>query len=108
MKEIDSEELKRMNGKEGNPVCIAVEGKVYDVSQSNLWKTGTHMARHASGQDLTLQIGAAPHDAEVLEKFPQVGIIKAAPSTTRGKEVPAFLQKLLYRYPFLRRDPHHM
>ncbi len=56
-----------MNGKGGNRVCIAFGGKVYDVTQSPQWKTGTHMGRHASAQDLTVEIGAAPHGAEVLK-----------------------------------------
>ncbi len=65
VKEIDSQELKQMDGKNGNPVYIAFQGKVYDVSQSPQWNTGIHMGRHASGQDLTVEIGAAPHGAEV-------------------------------------------
>jgi len=105
---MDSEELKRMNGKDGNPVCIAFGGKVCDVTQSDLWKTGTHMARHMSGQDLTKEIEAAPHASEVLEKFPQVGILKESPPSAHIKGVPEFLQKAFDRYPLLRRQPHPM
>jgi len=108
MKEMDSEELKRMNGKDEKAVCIAFAGKVYDVSQSPRWKTGVHMARHASGQDLTREMEAAPHGPEVLDTFPQVGILKEAPPSDRGKEVPEFLQKAFDRYPLLRRQPHPM
>ena len=108
MKEMDDQELKRMNGKDGNPVCIAFQGKVYDVSQSPQWNTGIHMGRHASAQDLTVEIGAAPHGAEVLEKFPQVGVLKESPPSTHAKGVPEFLQKAFDRYPLLRRQPHPM
>jgi predicted heme/steroid binding protein/uncharacterized membrane protein len=106
MKEMDTEELKRMNGKDGKPVCIAFGGKVYDVSQSPHWNTGIHMARHPSGQDLTREIGAAPHGTEVLDKFSQIGILKESPRHGRG--LPAFLQKAFDRYPLLRRQPHPM
>jgi predicted heme/steroid binding protein/uncharacterized membrane protein len=108
MKEMGGEDLKRMNGKDGNPVCVAFQGKVYDVSQSDLWKTGTHMGRHASGQDLTKEIEAAPHGPEVLEKFPQVGTLKEAAPSVRAKPLPRFLQKAFDRYPLLRRQPHPM
>jgi len=108
MKEMDSEELKRMNGKDGNPVYVAFGGKVYDVTESDLWKTGVHMARHASGQDLTKEIGAAPHGPEVLDKFSQVGTLREVPPSARAKALPSFLQKAFDRYPLLRRQPHPM
>jgi predicted heme/steroid binding protein/uncharacterized membrane protein len=108
MKEMDTEELKRMNGKDGKPLCIAFGGKVYDVSQSPHWNTGIHMARHPSGQDLTGEIGAAPHGTEVLDKFSQIGILKESPSPRHGRGLPAFLQKAFNRYPLLRRQPHPM
>jgi predicted heme/steroid binding protein/uncharacterized membrane protein len=108
MREVDPEELKRMNGKDGNPVWVVFREKVYDVSQSKVWETGVHMARHASGQDLTREIGPAPHGPEVLDKFPQIGVFRGHPPSARVKEIPAFLQNLVARYPFLRRDPHPM
>ena len=108
MKEMDEQELKRMNGKDGNPVCIASQGRVYDVSQSSHWNTGIHMGRHTSGQDLTKEIEAAPHGAEVLEKFPQVGTLKEAAPSARAKPLPSFLQKAFDHYPLLRRQPHPM
>jgi len=108
MREMDTDELKRMNGKDGNPVCIVFGEKVYDVTESSVWKTGTHMARHASGQDLMQEIGAAPHGDEVLNKFPQVGILKKSPPSGHGRRIPKSLQKAFDRYPLLRRQPHPM
>ncbi|MEM5787603.1 MAG: DUF2231 domain-containing protein [Syntrophobacteraceae bacterium] len=105
MLEIDMEELAEKNGKEGKPVYIAYEGKVYDVSGSNLWKTGTHMKRHASGSDLTVDMGAAPHGPEVLERYPQVAMIRQKASAEAKL---AFLEPLFERVPFLRRHPHPM
>jgi len=108
MKEMDEQELKRMKGTEGNPVCIAFGGMVYDVTQSPQWNTGVHMGRHASGQDLTKEIGAAPHGSEVLDKFSQIGTLKEAAPSARAKPLPSFLQKAFERYPLLRRQPHPM
>ena len=77
MKEITSEELAGFDGKEGRPVYVAFQGRVYDVTQSRLWSTGTHMKRHPSGKELTGEIAAAPHGPEVLDRYPQVGTLKA-------------------------------
>ncbi len=108
MREMDSEELKRMNGKDENPVYVAYGGKIYDVTESPHWNTGVHMARHASGQDLTKEIESAPHGTEVLDKFSQIGtLIKSSPSA-HCKGLPEFLQKAFDRYPLLRRQPHPM
>ena len=74
MKEITSEELLSFNGKDGKPVYIAYQGKVYDVSKSPLWSKGLHMNRHPSGKDLSGEILAAPHGAEVFERYPEVGV----------------------------------
>ncbi len=104
MKEFDPEELGRFAGKDGAPVYVSIEGKVYDVSGSELWETGTHMARHTAGQALDDEIGAAPHGLEVLERVPQIGILKKAPQRTGEITRPG----LLDRYPFLKRHPHPM
>ncbi len=107
MKEFTPEELAQCNGENGRPVYIAHEGKVYEVGASKLWKTGAHMKRHPSGRDLTTDIQAAPHTAEVLQRFPQVGTLAAAPETEDAR-IPAALATLLRTFPFLRRHPHPM
>ncbi|MFB3884638.1 MAG: DUF2231 domain-containing protein [Thermodesulfobacteriota bacterium] len=107
MKELTSEELLSYNGKDGHPVYIAFEGNVYDVSKSPLWSTGLHMNRHTSGKDLGVEISAAPHGPEVLERYPQVGVLKkGAPEEL--KHLPPILQNLLQRFPMARRHPHPM
>ena len=54
---------------------------------------------------MTTDIQAAPHDPDVLEKFPQVGTL-----VTKGqdREIPEILSVLLTKVPMLRRHPHPM
>jgi predicted heme/steroid binding protein/uncharacterized membrane protein len=106
MKEFDLEVLSAFNGKDGKPVYIAHQGRVIDVTNSQLWKTGQHMKRHQAGNDLTAEIEAAPHGLEVLDRYPQVGILKRKEGYERP--IPEGLDKLLSRFPVLRRHPHPM
>jgi predicted heme/steroid binding protein/uncharacterized membrane protein len=107
IKEFTPEELSSFNGKQGEPVYIAFQGKVYDVSQSPLWSKGLHMNRHPSGRDLAGEISAAPHRTEVFERYPQVGVLKkGAPEEL--KHLPPCLQILLQKFPTARRHPHPM
>jgi len=107
MKEFTAEELSSFNGKEGNPVYIAFEGRVYDVTKSRLWSKGPHMNRHPAGKDLTAEISAAPHGTEVFERYPQIGTIKKGPPEEL-KHLPLFLQNFLQTFPMARRHPHPM
>lgn len=106
MKEFDVEELAGFDGRDGRPVYVAHEGKVFDVSESKLWKGGVHMRRHQAGGDLTTDIQAAPHGPEMLDRYPQVGVIKRP--AARPAHVPEFLENLFRRVPMLRRHPHPM
>ncbi len=69
------EELGKYNGQHGSPVYIAYKGKVYDVSDSFLWKRGKHQVIHKAGEDLTGNLEDAPHGEEFLVKFLAVGIL---------------------------------
>ena len=102
--ELSPEELAQKDGKEGRPVYIAYKGKIYDVSRSNLWKTGVHMRRHHSGKDITTDMSAAPHGPEILARYPQVGTIRQKSAI----EQKTFLEPLFTKLPFLRRHPHPM
>jgi len=106
MKEFDPATLAQYNGKDGKPIYVAHQGRVFDVSGSGRWKTGTHMKRHSSGKDLTSDISAAPHGPEMLERFPQVGILVAGKPAEMLQ--PEWLHRLLTRVPILRRHPHPM
>jgi predicted heme/steroid binding protein/uncharacterized membrane protein len=106
MKEFDLESLSKFNGQNENPAYLAHEGRVIDVSNSRLWKNGQHMKRHQAGQDLTADIEAAPHGQEVLDRCPQVGVLRKEEVPERP--MPKFLAGLLTRYPILSRHPHPM
>jgi predicted heme/steroid binding protein/uncharacterized membrane protein len=107
MKEITSEELLSFNGKDGKPIYIAFQEMVYDVSKSSLWAKGLHMNRHPAGKDLTGDLSAAPHGTEVLERYPQVGVLKKG-VPEELKHLPSALQNFLQRFPMARRHPHPM
>ena len=64
------------------------------------------LKRHKAGVDLTADIQAAPHESDVLERYPQVGII--APPAVEEPAMPESIAKLINRFPFLRRHPHPM
>ena len=106
MKKLTREELARYDGKDGRPVYIAHKGNVYDVSASKMWRGGLHMKRHGAGADLTTDIQAAPHDAQVLERYPQVGVLLEEEPPTRP--MPGWIAWLLEANPFFRRHPHPM
>ncbi len=106
-KEFTPGELLSFNGKEGRPVYVAFQERVYDVSKSPLWSKGLHMNRHPPGKDLAGEISAAPHGTEVLERYPQVGVLKkGAPEEL--KHLPPGLQDFLQKFPMMRRHPHPM
>lgn len=74
--ELTRNELKLFDGKEGRPAYVAVDGKIYDITQSRLWRGGEHAPSHGkavAGRDLTKTIQKSPHGEKELEKFPWVG-----------------------------------
>ncbi len=52
----------------GQPVYIAYDGIVYDVTEAALWRTGQHQDLHFSGNDLTRSLRKAPHGIEVFSR----------------------------------------
>jgi predicted heme/steroid binding protein len=72
MRIFTEEELKKYDGTDGL-AYVAYEGKVYDVSQSFLWKKDVHQVMHHAGRDLTEALKQAPHGPDMLHKFPIVG-----------------------------------
>lgn len=105
-KEFTEDSLKQFDGKDGRPVYISAAGRVVDVTGSRLWKGGRHMARHEAGRDLTVDLAAAPHGTEVLDRYPQAGSFVREPAPAPGPALPPFVTAVLARYPLLRRHPH--
>jgi predicted heme/steroid binding protein len=75
LKEFTVRELSEYDGKNGRPAYIAYRGKVYDVSNSFLWKEGRHQVLHDAGKDLTKDLEQAPHGEDLFERVPQIGIL---------------------------------
>lgn len=71
------DELAACDGKEGRPACFAFEGKIYDATESRLWKQGVHMGRHNAGGDLTDALKQAPHGRDKLSAMGVVGTLIA-------------------------------
>jgi len=71
--ELTLEQLKQYNGTKGNPIYIAVDGVIYDVTNVRQWKSGSHEG-YSGGKDLTDAImGKSPHGTSVLDGVPVVG-----------------------------------
>ena len=73
--ELTLEELSYYNGKDGKPAYIAVQGFIYDVTDSSFWRNGLHNGYEA-GQDLTTAIiNSSPHGIDNMSRVPKVGIL---------------------------------
>ncbi len=104
-REFTLEDVAGADGRDGRPVYIVFENTVYDVTESPLWKGGSHMRMHQAGADLTDQLAAAPHFAEVFTKkgVKEVGDLKP---DQRSQDLPGFMKTLFRIFPMLRRHPH--
>lgn len=74
MKQLKRHQLALYNGQDKKQIYIAYQGRIYDVTESRLWRRGMHY-EHWAGQDLTQELPEAPHDEAVFERFPQVGVL---------------------------------
>jgi predicted heme/steroid binding protein len=68
LKKFTVKELEEYNGKDGRPAYVAYQGKVYNLSQSDLWGSGVHMGSHQAGKNITEELELAPHGEEVLKR----------------------------------------
>lgn len=72
-KEIKRADLSKYNGQNGNQAYVAVNGKVYNVTDSPAWINGKHHGNLA-GTDVTdALLNKSPHGEKVLAKLPLVG-----------------------------------
>ena len=63
------EELALFDGRKGQKAYVAVNGKVFDVTESPYWQGGNHQDAHQAGRDLTADLLKAPHVRSVIERF---------------------------------------
>ncbi|MBL7835307.1 MAG: cytochrome b5 [Cyclobacteriaceae bacterium] len=71
-------QLALRNGQDKPQIWIALNGIIYDVTTSRLWRDGKHY-EHWAGQDLTHELKDAPHTEKVFDKFKPIG--RLAPDT---------------------------
>ncbi len=65
-------ELSRCNGRDGNPAYVAVNGIVYDVTNTAAWGGATHFGLTA-GADVTSQFASCHAGQPILSKLKVVG-----------------------------------
>lgn len=66
-------QLAQYDGQNGKPAYVAVDGVVYDVTNSPAWPNGRHHGNQA-GQDVTKALHEdSPHGAKKLALLPVVG-----------------------------------
>ena len=71
---ISRRQLSLRNGQDHEQIWISYKNKVYDVTESRLWKNGKHY-EHWAGQDLTHELPDAPHTEEVFLRYKQIGVL---------------------------------
>jgi predicted heme/steroid binding protein/rhodanese-related sulfurtransferase len=74
--DLTPEELSYYDGEDGRPAYVAVDGIIYDLTRSRLWRGGAHDPAHGevlAGRDLTRKIKDSPHGTKHLKNYPVVG-----------------------------------
>jgi predicted heme/steroid binding protein/uncharacterized membrane protein len=89
--------LCQFDGREGRPAYIAYQGMIYDVTKSRLWKNGSHVTKHAAGNDLTDILKNAPHGEDKVLAMPRVGKLLAS----GGNAEKPFHMKLFYFFAYM-------
>jgi predicted heme/steroid binding protein/uncharacterized membrane protein len=101
-KDLTENELLQFDGKEGHSTYIAYNGHIYDVSNSKLWKGGSHMKRHAAGFNLTNVLTAAPHGEDRVLGMPVVGkLIGNEPQAIKKPKLFYFMAYMNLTFVFL-------
>ena len=76
LEEFTLEELSQYDGQEGRDAYVAVDGYVYDMTDSSYWIEGSHQNQVQAGQDLTDEIDSdSPHGRSALFEVPRIGIL---------------------------------
>lgn len=64
---LNATSLKQYDGKNGHKAYVALNGKVYDVSNLQEWKDGKHYAGMVAGTDVTPYISKSPHGVGIID-----------------------------------------
>jgi len=99
---VKKDDLQQFNGKDGEKAYVSYKGKVYDVTDSRLWKNGRHVNKHEAGMDLSEALEAAPHGADVLDRFAHIDTLEGF-RVKKDVSKKAVLQKLYRMF-----HPHPM
>ena len=89
--------LSQFDGKAGQPAYIAYKGVIYDMTGSRYWKHGSHVTKHAAGNDLTEMLKNAPHGDDKVLAMPIVGKVLA---TGEALQRP-FHERLFYFFAYM-------
>jgi predicted heme/steroid binding protein len=68
-KVMSATQLKAFDGKNGHKAYVALNGKVYDVTNIDEWKGGKHYKGMVAGTDLTPYISQSPHGAKIVNEL---------------------------------------
>ena len=68
-KSMSATQLKAFDGKNGHKAYVALNGKVYDVTNIDEWKDGKHYKGMVAGTDLTPYISQSPHGANIVKEL---------------------------------------
>jgi predicted heme/steroid binding protein len=71
-RDLTLQDLAKFNGKDGNPAYVAVDGVVYDVTNSAAWAAATHFGM-TTGKDLTKEFTSCHAGQNILNKLKVVG-----------------------------------
>ena len=94
--DLSADELAEFDGAEDRQAIVGYMGKLYDMTQSALWKDGAHFGRHKAGEDLTDMLNQAPHGEDKIFRMPLVG--KLTPSQEKKPDTP---KKIFYFMAYL-------
>lgn len=94
--DLSADELAEFDGAEDRQALVGYKGKLYDMSESELWKDGVHFGRHKAGKDLTDMLNQAPHGEDMIFKMPLVGKF-----TLSQKKKPDIPKRIFYFMAYL-------